>query len=126
MYRVKNKTRQKLPIDIVEKGNKKRVFLKGKGVTFSEEITTVIGRLEKQKILVVKEVDEEEDEFESSSTQNSVEDMLGNFDEGELKSIADELEIPLHNATKKETLIRKLLEFEDRVAEYLSEPFGGA
>ena len=61
-FKIRNKKRQKFPIEIVENGEIKLVHINAKGKVFSEEKTSRIKELEKRRIISVTEVvDEDED-----------------------------------------------------------------
>lgn len=60
LFKVINRLRQRIPVSIVEDGVKKRELLFSKDACFSEEVTRNMLRLEKRRIIKIREVDDED------------------------------------------------------------------
>lgn len=61
MLKVRNRSNQQLPIDIIEDGDKKRVFLLTKQSVKSEGMTDVLENLEERRLVVIREIEDEVD-----------------------------------------------------------------
>lgn len=60
MFKIRNRSGQELPVDVIKDGEGKRVFLNDKDIVYSEEETSTMKRQEGRRLLRVVEVDEGE------------------------------------------------------------------
>jgi hypothetical protein len=71
MFEVRSRMKQEYPLDVVQDGNHKRVFLPSRETIETEEITPVIERLEKKRKVLVKEVKKTKKTSSKKSTKKT-------------------------------------------------------
>ena len=79
MYKIRNRARQEIPVDIVAKDGKQvRKFLSDMQIVYSKEITKTMENLEDRGLLRVVEVDDED--VDEEKIEVTEEDVVESFD----------------------------------------------